>query len=137
MSLLPPSFFVQSTTALPLVAGVVLYFYFLPPLGLFAAVFFALWLLGFLLDARITASMSQLIPRHEINVIFPALYSRFGLCGGCAIQFLLETAVVAFLPFLFIGAIDIPASSVVSAMFGTSHVLAFYSNKKISSSPTR
>lgn len=116
---------------IPLVAGIVLYFYFLPAVGLFVVVFFALWFLGFLLDARITASMSQFIPKHETNVIFPVLYSRFGLRGGCAIQFLLEAAVVAFLPFLFIGTIDVSASSVVSAMLGASHLLAFYSNKKI------
>ncbi|MFY9301250.1 MAG: hypothetical protein WAO91_08690 [Candidatus Nitrosotenuis sp.] len=97
-------------------------------------VFFALWFLGFLLDARITASMSQLIPKHETNVIFPALYSRFGLRGGCTIQFLMETVVVAFLPFLFIGTIGVSASSIVAAMFGASHLLAFYSNKKMSAS---
>lgn len=95
------------------------------------AVFFGLWLLGFLLDVRITMKKSQLIPKHEINVIFPTLCSRFGLRGGCFIQLLLEVAVVIFLPLLFIDTLDAAASSAVSATFGASHVFAFYSNRRM------
>ena len=95
------------------------------------AVFFGLWLWGFLLDAKITIKKSHLIPKHEINVIFPTLCARFGLKGGCLIQFLLEVTVVVFLPFLFIDTLDTTASSVVSATLGASHMFAFYSNKRI------
>ncbi len=95
------------------------------------AVFFGLWLLGFLLDAKITIKKSHLIPKHEINVIFPTLCARFGLKRGCLVQFLLEIIVVVFLPFLFIDTLDTVASSVVSVTLGSSHMFAFYSNKKI------
>ncbi|MGI0004723.1 MAG: hypothetical protein ACREAX_05440 [Candidatus Nitrosotenuis sp.] len=92
-----------------------------------------MWPLGFVLDAKITTKNSQLIPKHEVNVIFPILCSRLGLRLGCLAQFLMEVTTVIFLPFLFINTSDIGASSVVSAMFGVSHLLAFYSNKKIMS----
>jgi hypothetical protein len=95
------------------------------------AVFFGLWPLGFILDARITIKKSHLIPKHEINVIFPTLCSRFGLRGGCFIQLLLEAVVVIFLPPLFMDTLDVAASSAVSATLGASHAFAFYSNRRI------
>ncbi len=130
--ILPKFFFPQFFSVLPLVAVVVLYFYFLPPIPLFlSSAFFGFWFLGFLLDVKSTVKKYQFIPKHEINVIFSALCSRFGLKFGCMIQFLLEVTVVVFVPILFIYMPDAAASSIVSAMFGISHTFASYSNKRI------
>ncbi len=130
--LLPKFFLPQFFTALPLAAVIISYFYFLPTIPFFLIpVFFGFWVLGFLLDVKTTIKRSQLIPKHEINIIFPILCSRFGLKLGCLVQFLLEVMVVIFLPTLFIYAFHIAASSIMSAMFGASHMFASYSNKKI------
>jgi hypothetical protein len=93
--------------------------------------FVGFWFLGFLLDAKITVKNSQLIPKRELNVIFPTLCSRFGPKRSCFIYFTIELMAVTFLPVLFIHTFDVAASSVTAVVFGASHLLAFHSNKKI------
>ncbi|MFN3655272.1 MAG: hypothetical protein ACK4TO_08125, partial [Candidatus Nitrosotenuis sp.] len=85
--------------------------------------------LGYFCDAWITIRNSPCIPRHEVNVIFAALYSRFGT-RSCLVQFLVEAALVAIVPVFFARVPDVSASSAVAAVFGASHLVAFYSNKK-------
>ena len=124
-------FFSQLYTALPFVAAIVLYFYFQPAIHFFLSVlFFSCFGLGFLCDAKITIKNSQYIANHETNILFPALYARFGPRAGCTIQFLFELAIAFLVPLFFIEKLDIAASSVISATLGALHFFAFYTNKK-------
>ncbi|MEO9309219.1 MAG: hypothetical protein ABI337_02885, partial [Nitrososphaera sp.] len=109
------------------------YFFFQPrlePPTFFA--FFAFWVFGYFCDAWITLRNSLHIPRHEVNLIFAALYAKFGTVS-CFVQFLIEAALVAIIPVFFSKMFDASASSAVAAVFGASHLVAFYSNKKFMS----
>ncbi|MGQ0771716.1 MAG: hypothetical protein ACT4NT_02960 [Nitrososphaerota archaeon] len=124
-------FFSQLYTALPFVATIVLYFYFQPAIHFSLSVlFFSCFVLGFFCDAKLTIKNSQYIANHETNVLFPALYARFGPRAGGTIQFLFELAIAFLLPLFFIEKLDIVASSVIAATLGASHFFAFYANKK-------
>lgn len=128
--MLPKSFFSGHWSALVFAVIVGAYFYFQPRIELvFSLVFFVFWVFGYFCDAWITIKNSPHIQRHEVNVIFVALYSKLGT-RSCLVQFLIEASIVVIVPVFFIGRIEISASSVVSTVFGASHLLAFYSNKR-------
>ncbi|MEW6588060.1 MAG: hypothetical protein AB1299_02720 [Thermoproteota archaeon] len=126
----PKSFFYEHCTSFAFAVLVGTYFFFQPRLEpLVSLAFFAFWVFDYFCDAWITIRNSPYILRHEVNVIFAALYSRFGR-GSCLVQFLVEAALVAIVPVFFAGVPGVSASSAVAAVFGASHLVAFYSNKK-------
>lgn len=126
----PKSFFYEYCTSFAFAVLIGAYFFFQPRLeSLVSLAFFAFWVFGYFCDAWITIRNSSYIRRYEVNVIFAILYSRFGTMS-CIVQFLVEAALVAIVPVFFVGVPDVSASSVVAAVFGASHLVAFYSNKK-------
>ncbi|MEM2785914.1 MAG: hypothetical protein QW652_04535 [Candidatus Nitrosotenuis sp.] len=124
------SFFYEHCTSFVFTTLIGTYFFLQPRLEpLVSLAFFVFWMFGYFCDAWITIKNSPYIPRHEVNAIFAALYSRFGT-KSCLVQFLIEAVLVAIVPVFFAGILDVSASSVVAAVFGVSHLVAFYSNKK-------
>ncbi|MEM3172337.1 MAG: hypothetical protein QXE82_02240 [Candidatus Nitrosotenuis sp.] len=125
----PKSFFYEHGASFVFAALIGAYFFFQPRVGTVVSLaFFSFWAFGYFCDAWITVRNSPHIPRHEVNLIFAALYSKFG-AKSCLVQFLIEASLVATIP-VFFGVIDVSASSAVAAIFGASHLVAFYSNKK-------
>lgn len=126
----PKSFFYEHCTSFVFTALIGAYFFFQPRFEpLVSLAFFAFWVFGYFCDAWITIRNSPYIPRHEVNVIFAVLYSKFG-AKSCLVQFLIEASLVAIMPVFFTGVLDVSASSAVAAVFGASHLVAFYANKK-------
>ncbi|MEW6044215.1 MAG: hypothetical protein AB1608_08120 [Thermoproteota archaeon] len=117
-------------TTIPVVAALALYFFVQPKIGPeIVVVFFASWLAGYILDYTITAKNSHLL-RFERNLVFPALYKRFGIMITLLIHFTMEALIVLMIPVLFTYDFGLPASSVVALAFGVSHVMAYASNCK-------
>lgn len=107
-----------------------LYFYFKPGIvNEFVMLFFSIWVFCFILDARITVSNVHLL-NHEKNLIFPFLYCRFGKIA-VIVQFLIESMFVMLIGFIFEWEINIISISVVSLVFGITHLEAYFSNRKI------
>jgi hypothetical protein len=128
--MLPRLFFSEHFSALVFAVMVIAYFYFQPRVEFVVSLAFcAFWIFGYFCDAWITIKNSPHIQRHEVNVIFAALYSRLG-ARSCLVQFLIEAVIVVVAPVFFIGRLEVSASSVVAVVFGASHLLAFYSNRK-------
>jgi hypothetical protein len=117
-------------TTIPVVAALALYFFVQPKIGQeIVIVFFSAWIAGYILDYTITAKNSHLL-RFERNLVFPALYKRFGVMTTLLIHFTMEALIVLMIPVLFIYDFGLAASSVVALAFGVSHILAYASNCK-------
>jgi hypothetical protein len=125
------SIFLDLRTAIPLAGSLATYFYFHP--GLPIEISFAFWgifAFFYFLDARITVYNSHLI-EYEKNIIFPALYKRYGSKISTIIQCGIEVIITILLPFFFITKIGFIDSSIVALVFAVSHLLGYFSNKKI------
>jgi hypothetical protein len=117
-------------TTIPVVAALALYFFVQPKLGPeIVVVFFSAWIAGYILDYTITAKNSHLL-RFEKNLVFAALYKRFGKMITLIIHFTIEVLIVMMIPVLFTYDFGLAASSVVALAFGVSHILAYASNCK-------
>jgi len=117
-------------TTIPVVAALTLYFFVQPKIGPeIVVVFFAAWIAGYILDYTITAKNSHLL-RFEKNLVFAALYKKFGKMITLMIHFTIEALIVLIIPVLFTYDFGLAASSVVALAFGVSHILAYASNCK-------
>jgi hypothetical protein len=115
---------------IPIVAALALYFFVQPKIGPeIVVVFFATWIAGYILDYTITAKNSHLL-HFEKNLVFPALYKKFGAIVTLMIHFTMEALIVLMIPILFTYDFGLAASSVVALVFGVSHVMAYASNCK-------
>lgn len=116
------------STTIPVVAALALYFFVQPKLGPeIVIVFFATWIAGYILDYSITVKNSHLL-RFERNLVFPALYKKFGTMITLLVHFTIESLIVVMIPILFTYDFGLAASSVVALAFGVSHVSAYASN---------
>lgn len=116
------------STTIPVVAALALYFFVQPKLGPeIVIVFFAAWIAGYILDYFITVKNSHLL-RFERNLVFAALYKKFGRIITLLIHFAIESLIVVTIPLLFTYDFGLAASSVVALAFGVSHVSAYVSN---------
>ena len=116
------------STTIPVVAALAFYFFVQPKLGPETViVFFAAWIAGYILDYSITVKNSHLL-RFERNLVFVALYKKFGRIITLLIHFTIESLIVVTIPILFIYDFGLAASSVVALAFGVSHVSAYVSN---------
>lgn len=68
--------------------------------------------------------------RFERNLVFPALYKKFGVMVTLLIHFTMEALIVLMIPVLFTYDFGLAASSVVALAFGVSHTMAYASNCK-------
>ena len=115
-------------TTIPVVAALSLYFFVQPKIGpAIVIVFFAAWIAGYILDYSITVKNSQLL-HFEKNLVFPALYKRFGRVITLLIHFTMESLIVLMIPIMFTYDFGLAASSVVALAFGVSHASAYVSN---------
>lgn len=115
-------------TTIPVAAALALYFFVQPKLGPeIVMVFFAAWIAGYILDYSITAKNSHLL-RFERNLVFAALYKKFGAKCSALIHFTIEILIVLMIPILFTCDFGLAASSVVALAFGISHASAYVSN---------
>lgn len=122
--------FSELKTAIPLAGSIILYFYFKPNLiPELSILFFGLWVLFFVLDAKITIANEKLMS-HERNLLFPILYQRFGprLCP--IIQGCVEVIIMTLVAYLFEGTLAVVSLTFVSAVFGLAHLEAYLSNLK-------
>lgn len=125
------SIFLDLQTAIPLAGGLAVYFYFHPSFPIeISFIFCGIFALFYFLDARITICNSYLMG-YEKNVIFPALYKRYGPKISPVIQCGIEVSIIILLPFFFITNIGFSDSSIVALVFGISHLFGYFSNKKI------
>lgn len=125
------SIFLDLRTAIPLAGCLATYFYFHPSFPIeISFAFWGVFAFFYFLDARITVCNSHLM-EYEKNIIFPALYKRYGPKISPIIQCGIEIFIIVLLPFFFITKIGFSDSSVVALVFGLSHLLGYYSNKKI------
>ena len=117
-------------TTIPVAAALALYFFVQPKLGPeIVIVFFAAWIAGYILDYSITVKNSHLL-RFERNLVFPALYKKFGTVITLLVHFAIESLIVLMIPLLFTYGFGLAASSVVALAFGVSHVSAYVSNSR-------
>jgi len=125
------SIFLDLRTAIPLASSLATYFYFHPSLPIdISFTFWGIFAFFYFLDARITICNSHLIG-YERNVIFPTLYKRYGPKISTIIQCGIEVIIIILLPFFFIIKIGFIDSSIVALVFAASHLLGYFSNKKI------
>ncbi len=97
---------------------------------------FSFWVVSLFLDMRITASLKDLVKKHEANDIFRELYRRFGK-KAIGIQLGIECSVVLLFPNLMTlrqpresFEIDIAGAAILGGIVGVLHVFAWHSNKK-------
>ena len=97
---------------------------------------FSFWVIALFLDMRITASLKDLVKKHEANNIFRELYRRFGK-KAIALQLGIEFAFVVLFPSLMtlrqpgeIFEIDIAGAALLGGIIGVLHIFAWRSNKK-------
>ncbi len=115
-------------TTIPVVSALALYFFVQPRIGPeIVIVFFAAWVAGYILDYSITVKNSNLL-RFERNLVFAALYKRFGRVVTLLIHLTIESLIVLMIPVLFTYDFGLSASSVVALAFGVSHIAAYTSN---------
>jgi hypothetical protein len=117
-------------TAIPMGAATTLYFYFRPEIPHYLPIlFFGIWFTFFFLDAKTTIANPHLL-KHEKNLVFPFLYSRFGR-ASVIIQLLVEILFILLIVFVFEVGIAFASISIVSLVFGFAHLEAYAGNKKI------
>jgi hypothetical protein len=115
------------STTIPLVVSLAIYFYFKPSFGLETSlIFFGVWILFFVLDAKITISNPNLL-RHEKNIIFPFLYYKFGKFS-LPLQIIIESVAIVLVSCLFEEKPSMESISVVSLIFGLAHLEAYLAN---------
>ncbi len=120
--------FADMRTAMPMAAALILYFYFRPGVPEYLLLpFFAVWIFCYYFDLRITISNLHLL-EHERNLVFPILYRKMGK-KAAPVQFLVETAFIVIIAIIFEHAINVVSISIVSLVFGISHLEAYFSNK--------
>ncbi len=125
------SIFLDLLIAIPLSGSLTIYFYFHPKFPIeFSFIFWGVFAFFYFLDARITVSNSYLMG-CEKNIIFSTLYKKFGNEISSITQCGMEIFIMAFLPFIFTSKIGFSDISVTAFVFGISHLLGYYSNKKI------
>ena len=113
-----------------------LFFYFWydePEIPVFVLVLlYAFWIIGFVLDMGITISSRHLILRHEQNLVFRTIYSKYRPITSILIQVMIEISFVMLMPFLFAGnkTIDLQASAIIAGIVSVLHFIAWYSNRK-------
>ena len=97
---------------------------------------FSFWILALFLDMRITASLKDLVKKHEANDIFRTLYKKFGK-KAIAIQIGIESTFVILFPSLMtlrqpgeIFEIDVTGTAILGGIVGVLHVFAWQNNKK-------
>lgn len=97
---------------------------------------FSFWGIALFLDMRITASLKDLVKKHEANDIFRELYRRFGK-KAISLQLGIETAAVVLFPSIMTlrqpgesFSIDIIGAAILGGIVGVLHIFAWYSNKK-------
>lgn len=117
-------------TAIPMGAATALYFYFKPEIPYYLSIlFFGIWFIFFFLDAKTTIANPHLL-KHEKNLVFPFLYSRFGRVS-VVLQLLVEISFILLIVFAFEIRIAFASISVVSLVFGFAHLEAYTGNKKL------
>lgn len=125
------SIFLDLRIAILLSVGLVFYFYFHPRFPLeISLVFWSIFVFFYFLDVRITLLNSYLI-ECEKNMIFLTMYKKFGSKISSIIQCGIELFAIMILPFFFITKIEFYDISVIAFVFGLSHLLGYYSNKKL------
>ena len=113
-----------------------LFFYFWydkPEIPVFVLVLlYAFWIIGFVLDMGITISSRHLILRHEQNLVFRTIYSKYKPITSILIQIMIEVSFVMLMPFLFAGnkMIDLQASAIIAGTVSVLHFIAWHSNRK-------
>lgn len=117
-------------TTIPVVTVLALYFFGQPKIGPEIVIsFFAVGIAGYILDYSITVKNSHLL-QFEKNLVFPALYKKFGARISLLVHFAIESLIVLMIPILFTYDFGLGASSVVALVFGMSHVSAYISNRR-------
>ena len=97
---------------------------------------FSFWAIALFLDMRITASLKDLVKKHEANDIFRILYQKFGK-KSVPLQLGIEYAFVVLFPSLMTlrqpgesFEIDITGAAILGGIIGVLHIFAWRSNKK-------
>ena len=97
---------------------------------------FSFWIVSLFLDMRITASLKDLVKKHEANDIFRNLYQKFGK-KAVPLQLGIESAFVIIFQSLMtlrqpgeIFEIDITGAAILGGIIGVLHIFAWRSNKK-------
>lgn len=125
------SIFLDLRTAISLASCLSLYFYFHPDFPLeISFVFWGFFAFFYFLDARITVCNSDLMG-CEKNIIFPMLYKRYGNTISPILQCGIEILIMMLLTFFFITKLEFSDISIIAFVFGLSHLLGYFSNKKI------
>jgi len=97
---------------------------------------FSFWAIALFLDMRITASLKDLVKKHETNGIFRTLYKKFGK-KAISLQLGIECFFVVFFPSMMTlrqpgesFEIDIAGAAILGGIISVLHVFAWHSNKK-------
>jgi len=97
---------------------------------------FSFWMVSLFLDMRITASLKDLVKKHEANDIFRNLYKKFGK-KAITIQLGIECSAVMLFPSIMTlrqpgesFEVDITGAAILGGIIGVLHVFAWRSNKK-------
>lgn len=97
---------------------------------------FSFWISALFLDMRITASLKDLVGKHEANDIFRNLYRRFGK-KAVPLQLGIESAFVMLFPSIMTlrqpgesFEIDMTGAAILGGIIGILHAFAWRSNKK-------
>ena len=97
---------------------------------------FSFWMVFLFLDMRITASLKDLVTKHEANDIFRNLYIKFGK-KAVPLQLGIESVFVIFFPSIMTlrqpgqsFEIDVMGAAILGGIIGILHLFAWRSNKK-------
>ena len=97
---------------------------------------FSFWICALFLDMRITASLKDLVKKHESNDIFRNLFKKFGK-KAIAIQLGIECSFVMIFPSIMTlrqpgqsFEIDMVGAAILAGIVGVLHIFAWHSNKK-------
>jgi len=97
---------------------------------------FSFWGIALFLDMRITASLKDLVRKHEANDIFRTLYKKFGR-KAVPLQLVIELAFVMLFPSIMTlrqpgetFEIDVTGAAILGGIVGVLHVFAWRNNKK-------
>lgn len=124
------SLLTELRTAIPLACFISVYFYFKPDVPTdFSFFFFVMWLCFFTLDAKITIMNSNLM-HHEKNLVFPALFYKFGKKLSPVLHFAIEIIIMMLIVSLFEGRLVLASISIMALVFGLAHLDGYLSNLK-------
>ena len=118
-----------------------LFFYFIlkrPEIPEIATVaLFCFWCLSFLLDMTSTLSIKDKIKRHEANLLFRTLYTKFKPTVAVTIQVFIEISFVLFFPTVStiretgqVFEVDWTGSAILCGIVGVLYAVAWNQNKK-------